>query len=116
MAQTFQEALHEWRLSAWSKCVTKDDAFDDGWTARDGEVADQKAELADLRGRMEALERALKIALPRLAHTGMCLEFNPTEQWAKKGSVNFNNCTCEISEIKAALAALDAPAGKAEPR
>ena len=52
MAKTFDELKHEWTLTAWTKCVTKDDAFDDGWNARD-------AEIGDLRSRIEAVRTAL---------------------------------------------------------
>lgn len=68
-------------------------------------VGGLEAELADLRGRMEALAEACKLVLPRLAHPAKCMELNPTETWNEKGSMNFDNCTCGISAILAALGA-----------
>lgn len=52
----------------------------------------------------ERLREALRLVLPRLAHGVSCGSFNPTSEWAEKGSINFDNCSCEIAIVRAALA------------
>ena len=52
--------------------------------------------------RCAKLESACRLALTRMAHT--CKpEWYPTEQWAEKGSMNFEHCDCEISVVEAAI-------------
>lgn len=57
------------------------------------------------------LVEALEGMLPRLAHTVECTEINRTEDWVARGSLNFDNCKCEISEARAALARLSKGGG-----
>lgn len=47
---------------------------------------------------------ALQAALPRLAHPARCHRVRPAAEWAEHGSASFDNCDCEISQVRAALA------------
>jgi hypothetical protein len=51
----------------------------------------------------ELLE-ALKLTLPQLAHPARCGFVRPSEEWVEHGSMNFDNCSCEIAAVKAAIA------------
>jgi hypothetical protein len=47
---------------------------------------------------------ALKAALPRLAHKYACHSVRPASEWAEHGSASFENCSCEIRIVEAAIA------------
>lgn len=60
-------------------------------------VCDLLNDIADLRAALEA-------ALPRLAHPHKCWQVRPSAEWAEHGSASFENCSCEIKQVRAALA------------
>lgn len=49
------------------------------------------------------LYEALTEASPRLAHVSKCWSCRPTTEWAEHGSASFENCSCEIKLVDAAL-------------
>jgi hypothetical protein len=53
--------------------------------------------------RILELENALETALPRIAHKAECHRVRPSAEWAEHGSASFDNCSCEISVVRAAL-------------
>lgn len=59
---------------------------------------------ASLIGAAPELLAALEAALPRLAHPHRCWRVRPTTEWAEHGSASFENCDCEISVARAAIA------------
>lgn len=65
--------------------------------------AESEAQIAALQLERDALREALKLARTRMAHRIGCTTINPTEEWAEKGSINVDDCHCEISVIDAAL-------------
>jgi hypothetical protein len=64
-------------------------------------LADERAEATEAENKR--LRKALAAALPRLAHKFECHSVRPTTEWAEHGSVSFENCSCEIKAVRAAL-------------
>lgn len=54
--------------------------------------------------RIAELEKACNLALTRMTHHIECGVVRPTKEWAEHGSMNFDNCSCEMSAVRAALA------------
>lgn len=50
------------------------------------------------------LLRACRLAMAAMSHKTDCCTMRPTEEWREKGSVSFDECCCEISIVKAAIA------------
>lgn len=65
---------------------------------------DNETEINRLKAVNAEILDALKIVLPRLAHRAQCGRLRPTEEWAAHGSMAFDNCSCEISVVRAAIA------------
>ena len=69
-----------------------------------GDAAVYAHECAKLRGDRDELLAALREVLPRLSHKAVCCSVQPTEEWAVKGSVSFDDCLCGIKVMQAILA------------